>query len=475
MQWQTNPYVLPLGIAGFISLVNALIVAQRRSVPGSLPLLGMLLALSGWSFTYTFELASAQQVWQLFWAKVEYIGIVCVPTLYLLFTLEYARHREILERRRIYWIWSISIAVLILVWTNDSHGLIWSRVGQKDNGGYSLLSLDHGIAFWIWTAYSYGCLLTGSVILIRRAFASPLELKPQSYVLVFGAAITFIGNAIYLSGLTPVPDLDITPITLIISMLAYSIGLFRFGILDIMPIAGETVLESLDDVVIVLDHAGMITYINQAFEYYTKVESGAFIGKHASILPFWSALSTLIDSTSTVRGEVVMNFENGEPVYFQAHVSTVRWKSQRLGRACILEDVTERRRAERAAFGDSREETDLERGSIPLIFVMRAHDEKIIEVNRSFVLALGYERKDIVGQSPHQVGLWSVFERVEFLKFFRGSNTGSLKNHPLALKRFNGQQEKFHVSATNMEIEGSSYIVVFAIPAAEMENMVAGN
>ena len=35
MQWQVNPYFIPLIIAGLISLLNTLVVAQRRGVAGS--------------------------------------------------------------------------------------------------------------------------------------------------------------------------------------------------------------------------------------------------------------------------------------------------------------------------------------------------------------------------------------------------------------------------------------------------------
>jgi len=37
----------------------------------------------------------------------------------------------------------------------------------------------------------------------------------------------------------------------------YSIGLLRFGILDIMPIAGESVLESMEDIVFVLNDCSL--------------------------------------------------------------------------------------------------------------------------------------------------------------------------------------------------------------------------
>ena len=155
MQWQNNPYFIPLIIAGLISFVNALVVSQRRGVAGSLPLLGMLLSLTGWSFTYAFELASSSLAWQLFLTKVQYLGIVCTPVFFLLFTLEYARQRQFLKRGIIYWLWLIPLITLVLVWTNDFHALIWSKISQKDGGGFYLLSLEHGIAFWVWAAYSY--------------------------------------------------------------------------------------------------------------------------------------------------------------------------------------------------------------------------------------------------------------------------------------------------------------------------------
>ncbi len=461
MQWQVNPYFIPLIIAGLISLLNTLVVAQRRGVAGSLPLLGMLIALSGWSFGYAFELASGSLAWQIFWGKMEYVGIICVPPLFLMFALQYAQYRQLFKRRIIYWVWLIPVITLVLVWTNEFHDLIWRNIGQKDGGGFYLLSLDHGIAFWVWTAYSYICLISGSIVLIRRAISSPPELKPQSYILVFGVGVTWIGNVIYLAGLSPVPDLDITPITFIISMLAYSIGLFRFGILDIMPIAGETVLESLENVVIVIDDTGRIAYINQAFEYYTGVDSKGYTGKSASTLSIWPDLSKLAGSKfpSTIRGEVVMNFDGRESAYFDVRVSTVRWKSQRLGRVFILEDISERRRAEKSAFG-ANDESLLSNDNIPVIFILRTQDEKIIEVNRSFILELGYERKDVVGQSLLNLGIWDVHQRGEFLKTLRSE--GFVKNQPLSFVASNREKLSYLVSAQKMDIQENSYFAILA-------------
>jgi PAS domain S-box-containing protein len=355
----------------------------------------------------------------------------------------------------------IPAITLVLVWTNESHGLIWSQVSQKNGGGFYLLSLEHGLAFWVWTAYSYLCLLLGSFILIRRAISSPPELKPQSYILVLGAGITWVGNVIYLAGLSPVPDLDLTSITLILSMIAYSVGLFRFGILDIMPIAGETVLESLDDVVIVLDDANRIAYINKAFEYYTGVDSEKYVGQPASsALSVWSGLSRLGETQAANRGEVSMEIEGRDPVFFDVRVRTVRWKSQRLGRVYVLEDISERRRAERNIFAQGGDEDD-----IPMIFIVRVHDEKVVEVNRSSILALGYERKDMVGRSFLQLGIWDAYQRSEFLRVFRSD--GSVKDQSLSLANINKIRQSYIVSANKVDVDEDGYLIMLIRPEVE--------
>jgi len=160
----------------------------------------------------------------------------------------------------------------------------------------------------------------------------------------------------------------------------------------------------------------------------------------------------------------VMIIDGREPVYFDTRVSTVRWKSQRLGRACILEDVSERRRAEKSAFGTS-DESLLSNDNIPMIFVLRSQDEKIIEVNRSFILDLGYERKDVVGQSLLQLGIWDIYQRGDFLKVLRSE--GSVKNHSLSLVHSNRKKQSYLVSAYKMDIVEDGYIVILASSTGE--------
>jgi hypothetical protein len=106
---------------------------------------------------------------------------------------------------------------IALVWTNDTHHLIWPGITQMDFGLYVIASFEHGPIFYLFVAYSYIMLLAGTLMLIRQAFKSPPEFRSQTVLLVIGVLINWVGNFIYVSGANSVPDLDWTPVGLIFS------------------------------------------------------------------------------------------------------------------------------------------------------------------------------------------------------------------------------------------------------------------
>ncbi len=462
MQWLSNPFVIPLLIAGSISTVNAFVVARRRRVTGSLPLLGMMIAIGWWSFTYAFELASSQPSWELLWSKMEYIGIVNVPVFFLLFAVEYSGYRQKIQR----WValfWIIPLITLILVWTNDLHGLIWSHISQQMINGFYLLAVDHGTAFWIWAAYSYLCVLSGLMILIIRAISSPPEFKLQAGIIALGAIFTGTGSFLYLFKLIPIPYLDITPISFAVSTLIYSIGLFRFGILDIMRIASETILESMDEVVIVLNNQGHIVFINNVFDYYFGMDPKSLIGKFSDeAFAAWPELKAVAVQASVKRDEIDLNLPNFGLVFFDVNISKIRGTNGReLGRTIILADVTERRHAEKRISGESIAGT----AEIPLIIVYRSSDERIVEVNRTFLLKLGYERRDVVGRTLLELGTWDAYQRADFLRALNRER--SLKDYVLQFAGQAGKLTTYKFFANQSEIQDERYVVMMAQEAEQ--------
>jgi PAS domain S-box-containing protein len=421
----------------------------------------MGLAVSEWALAYAMEMASSELSMQVFWGKIQYFGIASVSVSFLLFAVTYAQNKKVLKSKWFWLVWVFPLVCIGLVWTNESHHLIWTEITQMEFGKYVIASFGHGPAFYMFVAYSYAMLLAGTVVLIRQAITAQPEFRSQTILLVVGVAINWIGNFIYVSGVNPIPDLDWTPIGLIFSGVIYSVALFQFRFLDLVPVAGETVLESMDDVVIVLDDRSRVMYLNNAFEYYFQTEPSKLTG-HSVNAAFgqWPELVNLCSQQNTIRSELIVNISGREPLHFDTRVSNIRWrKGYSVGRVLVLSDITEQKQAESRAtlFYDINAKSG-KTGRIPMVLMYRVFDEMIIEVNRAFLLALGYERMKLLGRTMLEARLWAPFQRAEFQRAFNQNR--SLKEYSLVLKHYNGTDRMLNVSAQSMEIGGTAYIII---------------
>ena len=70
----------------------------------------------------------------------------------------------------------------------------------------------HGVAVWMGVTYSYILLLIGAILLVRTTLRAPLLYRRQIGVLLTGMVLPWLGNVIYMLGLSPFPGLDVAPI-----------------------------------------------------------------------------------------------------------------------------------------------------------------------------------------------------------------------------------------------------------------------
>jgi PAS domain S-box-containing protein len=457
MSLQYNPYIIPSLLSTIIAFGVALTAWRRRGVPGAVSLALLMLSAGFWALTYSLELTASSLQAQVFWAKAEYLGIVNIPVFYFVFALEYARQKNYLPKRNILLLWVIPVLTVLLVWTNEIHALIWTSFQQVIFNNNLILSVDHGMLFWIYAAYSYVLLLLGAIVLIQRAVTAKGPHRSQAAVMVLGTAVTWIGNIVYLTGLSPIPEIDTTSLTITISGLIFAWGLFRLGLLDLVPIAGETVLESLEDGALVMDMDDRIVYLNKAFEYYANIWSEKAIGKPASeVLSELPGLYSIYSKTENLNTDISLDRGDGRKLFLNLRISQVFDDGQPVGRVFILHDVTERKQAEQRLLpiedaGGSQVAT------IPVIMVIRTVDGKIVEVNRSFIITFGFQREEATGRTPLEIGMWTAVQRSTLLREFREKD--KLTNYPIELALNTGIRKHFQLSANTVTMDDENYMV----------------
>ncbi|HXV42896.1 MAG TPA: histidine kinase N-terminal 7TM domain-containing protein, partial [Anaerolineae bacterium] len=125
MRWQYTPYTFPILIAAAVSIILALSAWQRRTTPGSKAFALLTLLLAEWLLGYALELGGVDLTTKIFWAKIQYLGIVSVPLLWLAFALQFTQQEKWLTPRNWLLAGIIPLSTLLLTWTNELHGLIW--------------------------------------------------------------------------------------------------------------------------------------------------------------------------------------------------------------------------------------------------------------------------------------------------------------------------------------------------------------
>jgi len=307
-----------------------------------------MLAVAEWSLGYALELGSGDLPTKVFWAKVEYLGIVTVPVMWLLFSLQYTGRKKWLTRRNLALLAIEPAVMLLLVWSNDFHGLIWSNIKLNTIGPLSILDFTYGVWFWVNTAYSYLLLLIGTILLFQAFWSAPRLYRGQAGALLIGALTPWVGNALYISGLSPFPHLDLTPIAFTFTGLAVAWGLFRFRLLDVVPVARNAVIESMSDGVIVLDAQNRIVDLNPAAQRAIGRMASEAIGQPAAQV--FSGCSCLVERYRDVieaHDEIALGEKDEEQRYFDLRISPLHDRSGCLtGRLVVFHDITERKQAE---------------------------------------------------------------------------------------------------------------------------------
>jgi PAS domain S-box-containing protein len=457
MAFQFNPYSIPSILSAIIAFTVAFIAWKRRSVPGAISLALMLLSAGVWALAYAVELSVTNLQAQIFWSKVEYLGIVNIPVLYLVFALEYAKQERYLTRRSTLLLWIIPVITLFLTWTNELHLLIWSNFRQVEFNNNLVFSVDHGQFFWVYAAYSYILLLIGAIILVQRAVTARGAQRSQAIVMVLGTAVTWFGNIIYLTGLSPIPEIDTSSLSITITGLIFAWGLFRLGLLDLVPIAGEKVLESLDDGALVLDQNHRIVYMNKAFEYYTGIWAEEVIGKPASeALSELPGLYSVYANADNINTDIGLDRGDGRKLYINLRIAPIQDEGKPVGRVFILHDITERKQAEQRLLPveDAR---GSQMATIPVFMVLRLDDGKIVEVNRSFIISLGYQREEVIGRTPLEIGMWTAEQRSTLLRELR--EKGQLNDYPIQFGTRASGRKPYKLSASTLPMEKEGFMM----------------
>jgi PAS domain S-box-containing protein len=354
MSFQFTPYVVPLVILAAVTTWLTVLAVQRRRVAAAKPLVWLMGLLTWWLLSYAFQVSGTDLPTILFWSNATFVSVAFVPVGWLAFALDYSGQSRWLTLRNFILACIVPFATQVVIW--DDSALHLFRIGTHVEFSAPLWVMysTWGPWFSVHAAYSYLLIGIGIVLLARVFFRSKGLYRGQAATLLVGALIPLVMNVVFVIVVKQAFMLDPTPFSFAVTGIMFSVGLFRFRLLDVVPLARDAVVEGMRDGVLVLDGQDRIVDVNPAARRMLAGFTERIIGQPVGTVfaEYMDLVTGAVDVE--VQAEITVELAKSEPDtethrHYDVHLSPLYDRRRQLtGRLMILHDITERKHAEQA-------------------------------------------------------------------------------------------------------------------------------
>ncbi|MCU4741727.1 histidine kinase N-terminal 7TM domain-containing protein [Natronoglomus mannanivorans] len=265
MVWFPHPYTTILLCFFVVSTVLAWAAWQRRPTNDARAFAILMVGVAGLLGVHALEIESQTFDSKVFWAQFQWIFAAIIPPAFLVFALEYTGRERWVTRRTLALLAVEPIVQIGLLTTNDATGLLW---GSPTTAEYALGALsstpvilaepDPNIGVFVHVVYAGGCYLLATVLLVGLVVRSNTLYRSQGVFVIVGILAPWIGGT--LTAVASVPN--VAPIAFAITGIAFTLGFYRYRLLDIAPIARADIIENFDGGVVVVDDRDTVVDAN---------------------------------------------------------------------------------------------------------------------------------------------------------------------------------------------------------------------
>ncbi|WP_339188519.1 histidine kinase N-terminal 7TM domain-containing protein [Paenibacillus sp. FSL R5-0490] len=343
MESHINSYITLVATSAVLNVFLCLYTYFRRSeIPSSKIFILYTAALSIYTFGYAIELASNTLEQMMFWTTVEYIGMPFSASLGLMLMIKYTG--KTLSKKVTAALFVIPSITLGMVATNDFHHLFYKKVWLREDSPVPLMDIAVGQWYVVHGAFTFSCLLCACLILIGQWRHTKKMYRRQLLTLITSQIIPMVAAFLYLLGLTP-GGMDPVPVLMCITSAMYIWAILSSRLLTIVPIAKDSIFESMREGVIVLDSFNRLVDYNRSLRDMLPELNTTMIGQPLDDI--WLNLAGKTFPVEYGREGLQTDLYwqlNGETVCYQVRTSYVYNKdAQTVGSLIMLIDITEQR------------------------------------------------------------------------------------------------------------------------------------
>ena len=257
-------YAFILIVLAALLIGLAFLTWPYRTRAGGYYHLGLLGATAIYMLFSGLEMLATETDVKILYSQISYVGLVCIAPLLYLFIHEFIKEAK-QPRAMSAVLWSMPAIILVLVWTNRYHGLIWSGF-RSGAPGSNLLTYERGVAWYANALYMSGVILLAGLELYWARLRLARVYQHQANVLLLAIVFPCLAGMVHVLRLEMLPGLDLAPFGFMFTSIILSWGTYRLGLFQIVPIAREWLLDHMDEGLLVLGPDKRILDTNDAVQ-----------------------------------------------------------------------------------------------------------------------------------------------------------------------------------------------------------------
>lgn len=255
-------------IAAIIGLITIYIIAtQKPSFYQKIILLTIICGFIG-LIAYIFEMAASTKEEAFLAVRFGYIGKCYVMVFFLIFIIRYCGIR--MPKGLIHIIIAISVVMMFVIIFSPYHKLYYTSVEFIEDVPMPHLVLGKGVLYYFFIGMMVVLMITFLSIAVVKLIKHSGTEKSRMILLCLAGAAPVIG--LILNYLSVFDGFDPTPLGIMFSCILISLNIMKFGLLDIMQIAGENAMNQTGEGLIVVTKNFGFVYANQkAYEIFPEL------------------------------------------------------------------------------------------------------------------------------------------------------------------------------------------------------------
>ncbi|MDI6644139.1 MAG: PAS domain S-box protein [Methanobacteriaceae archaeon] len=393
-------YILGIILVVFSILSLALgIITLRKRLSNIQTFFGLLLLSTFfWSLGSGMELLSLTPWVKIMCLQFSYLGAATAGPLWFLFILSFLGYDHYLKWK--YCLLLIPLFIIIMVFTNSWHHLLWPTVTRVSDVPGSLLIYEYGPIYWLNIIYALSMIILGLTFLIQRILTTFNKERLNLFILIFSGLIPIFFNLVNNARLIPIPGFDITPIGLLSALLLIFIAVFRLNLLDIQDIAHQVLFKNITTGIMVFNSDDVLLEINPA-TYKLGITTDNIGQSVETVLSDYPQIESFYKNEEFADELYLENLG----IWIQLEVIDLHdFEESYVGRLLRFDDITKRHETEEALkLSEHKSRTILQ--AIPdMMFIINQRGEITdFNVHKNTELALPID--DIIGSNLSQLGL----------------------------------------------------------------------